>query len=77
MVEGAFFVFIVPRDIELPFDSSAKGGCKHNLPDSFVRFTVLMIVAAVVTSFYCGPAAIVGVVVGLVFLARLYSQLNL
>ena len=48
----------------------------YELPDSLVRFTVLMIVAAVVTSFYCGPAAIVGVVVGLVFLARLYSQLN-
>ena len=48
----------------------------HELPDNLVRFTVLMIAAAVVTSFYCGPAAIVGVVVGLVFLARLYSQIN-
>jgi len=75
-VEGAVFIFIIPPDIRLLFDSSARGGCMHELSDSLVRLTVLMIAAAVVTSFYCGPAAIVGVVVGLVFLARLYGQLN-
>ena len=49
----------------------------YQLPDSVFRFAALMMVAAVVTSFYCGPAAIVGVVVGLVFVAHVYSRLNL
>ena len=47
------------------------------LPDSFVRFAVLVIAAAVVTSFYCGPGAIVGVVVALVLLAQFFGRLNL
>jgi hypothetical protein len=48
-----------------------------SLPDSFVRFAVLAIAAAVITSFYCGPAAIVAVIVALVVLWQYYGHLDL
>jgi hypothetical protein len=48
----------------------------YGLPGSFVRFVMLVIAAAVVTSFYCGPGAILGVLVAFVFLAQFYSRLN-
>lgn len=44
--------------------------------DGFVRFSVLAIVAAAVTSIYCGPGAIIAVVIALVFLVQFIGRLN-
>jgi hypothetical protein len=48
----------------------------NELSDGLARFAVLAIAAAVVTSIYCGPGAIIAVVIALIFLVQFFGRLN-